>query len=174
MAWALQQFRNWCRPKRQAFSWFSPKENHTSRSFSVHSNCETALAWHCFPHPLRLSSHDICEIWNGVISCPLTANLSRCVFSKSFIMFFSRTSASKTEEVRGLRSDRPTDKLCANRRTKSGCAEPYSECDYIGIRLDQSTLFSPGVSPLRPPLRAMQNAGDMDNVAGDDVDHQVR
>jgi hypothetical protein len=28
---------------RQAFSWFSPKENHTSRSFSVHSNCETAL-----------------------------------------------------------------------------------------------------------------------------------
>src|ERR1700691_3783860 len=29
--------------KRQAFSWFSSKENHTSRSFSVHSNCETAL-----------------------------------------------------------------------------------------------------------------------------------
>src|SRR5271170_7151719 len=29
---------------QQAFSWFSPKENHTSRSFSVHSNCETALA----------------------------------------------------------------------------------------------------------------------------------
>ena len=36
----LEQFRNWCRPKLQAFSWFSPKENHTSRSFSVHSNCE--------------------------------------------------------------------------------------------------------------------------------------
>ncbi len=36
----LEQFRNWCRPKRQAFSWFSPKENHTSRSFSVHGNCE--------------------------------------------------------------------------------------------------------------------------------------
>ena len=39
----IEQFRNWCRPKRQAFSWFSLKENHISRSFSVHSNCETAL-----------------------------------------------------------------------------------------------------------------------------------
>ena len=29
--------------ERQVFSWFSPKENHSSRSFSVHSNCETAL-----------------------------------------------------------------------------------------------------------------------------------
>ena len=38
-----RQFRNWCRPKRLAFSWFSPKENHTSRSLSAHSNCETAL-----------------------------------------------------------------------------------------------------------------------------------
>ena len=39
----LEQFRNWCRPKRQAFSWFSLKENHSSRSLSDHSNCETAL-----------------------------------------------------------------------------------------------------------------------------------
>jgi hypothetical protein len=38
-----EQFRNWCRSKRQAFSWFSPKENHSSRSLSDHSNCETAL-----------------------------------------------------------------------------------------------------------------------------------
>ncbi len=30
--------------ERQAFSWFSPKENHTSRSLSDHSNCETALS----------------------------------------------------------------------------------------------------------------------------------
>src|SRR5271168_2372276 len=29
--------------ERQAFSWFSPKENHSSRSLSGHSNCETAL-----------------------------------------------------------------------------------------------------------------------------------
>src|ERR1700733_13890879 len=29
--------------KRSSFSWFSPKENHTSRSLSGHSNCETAL-----------------------------------------------------------------------------------------------------------------------------------
>jgi len=39
----LEQFRNWCRPERQAFSWFSSKENHTSPSLSGHSNCETAL-----------------------------------------------------------------------------------------------------------------------------------
>jgi len=38
----LEQFRNGCRPKRQTFSWFSPKENHTSPSLSGHSNCETA------------------------------------------------------------------------------------------------------------------------------------
>jgi hypothetical protein len=38
----LKQFRNWGGPKRQAFSWFSPKENHTSRSQSGHSNCESA------------------------------------------------------------------------------------------------------------------------------------
>ena len=41
---AVEQFRNWCRPKRQAFSWFSPKENHTSRSLSGHRNCKTLLA----------------------------------------------------------------------------------------------------------------------------------
>jgi hypothetical protein len=29
-----KQFRNGCRPKRRAFSWFSPKENHTSRLLS--------------------------------------------------------------------------------------------------------------------------------------------
>jgi hypothetical protein len=29
--------------KHSAFSWFSPKENHTSRSLPGHSNCETAL-----------------------------------------------------------------------------------------------------------------------------------
>src|SRR5271154_4605787 len=29
--------------ERQAFSWFSPKENHSTRSLSDHSNCETAL-----------------------------------------------------------------------------------------------------------------------------------
>src|SRR6202167_3990134 len=40
---AVDQFCNWCRSKRQAFSWFSPKENHTSRSLSGHSNCETVL-----------------------------------------------------------------------------------------------------------------------------------
>ena len=39
----LEQFRNWCRPKQQAFSRFFPKENHPSRSLSDHSNCETAL-----------------------------------------------------------------------------------------------------------------------------------
>jgi hypothetical protein len=39
----LGRFRNWCRPKRRPFSWFSSKENHTSRSLSGHSNCETAL-----------------------------------------------------------------------------------------------------------------------------------
>ena len=38
------QFRNWCRPKRQAVSWFSSKENHTSRSLSGHRNCESALS----------------------------------------------------------------------------------------------------------------------------------
>ena len=27
---ALWQYRNWFRPKLQAFSWFSSKENHTS------------------------------------------------------------------------------------------------------------------------------------------------
>ncbi len=40
----FKQFRNWCRSKRQAVSWFSLKENHTSRSLSGRSNCETALA----------------------------------------------------------------------------------------------------------------------------------
>ncbi len=39
----LKQLRDWGRPKRQAFSWFSPKENYTSRSLSGNSNCETAL-----------------------------------------------------------------------------------------------------------------------------------
>jgi hypothetical protein len=37
------QFRNWCRPKRQSSSWFSLKENHSSRPLPEHSNCETAL-----------------------------------------------------------------------------------------------------------------------------------
>jgi hypothetical protein len=37
------QFRNWCRPKRPALSWFSLKQNHTSRSLPRHRNCETAL-----------------------------------------------------------------------------------------------------------------------------------
>jgi hypothetical protein len=40
----LQRFRNWCRPKPKTFSWFSPKENHSSRSLSGHSNWETALS----------------------------------------------------------------------------------------------------------------------------------
>src|SRR6202012_377762 len=40
---ALKQFRNGCRPKPLLFSWFSPKENHTSRSFSDHSDYETGL-----------------------------------------------------------------------------------------------------------------------------------
>jgi hypothetical protein len=39
----LQRFRNWCRPKPRTFSWFSPKENHSSRFLSGHGNCETAL-----------------------------------------------------------------------------------------------------------------------------------
>ena len=28
----LQRFRNWCGPKPKTFSWFSSKENHSSRS----------------------------------------------------------------------------------------------------------------------------------------------
>jgi hypothetical protein len=36
-------FRNWCKAKRQALSWFSLKENHSSRSLTDHSHCETAL-----------------------------------------------------------------------------------------------------------------------------------
>src|SRR5580658_9498164 len=40
---AVKRFRNWFRPKPRVFSWFSPKENHSSRSLSGHSNCETAL-----------------------------------------------------------------------------------------------------------------------------------
>jgi hypothetical protein len=39
----LKRFRNWCRPKRNSLSWFSLKENHSSRTFWDHSNCETAL-----------------------------------------------------------------------------------------------------------------------------------
>jgi sortase A len=39
----LEEFRNWCKPKRQGLSWFSLKENHSSRSLPDHSNCETAL-----------------------------------------------------------------------------------------------------------------------------------
>ena len=39
---SLQRFRNWCKPKPRTFSWFSPKENHSSRSLTGHSNCETA------------------------------------------------------------------------------------------------------------------------------------
>src|ERR1700677_4731285 len=39
----VKRFRNWCRPKRQALSWFSLKENHSSRLLPDHSNCETAL-----------------------------------------------------------------------------------------------------------------------------------
>ena len=36
---ALQRFSNWCRPKRKNLSWFSLKQNHSSRSFWDHSNC---------------------------------------------------------------------------------------------------------------------------------------
>jgi hypothetical protein len=39
----LKRFRNWCRPKRNSLSWFSLKENHSSRTFWDHSNCKTAL-----------------------------------------------------------------------------------------------------------------------------------
>src|SRR5271156_3681436 len=39
----LEQFRNGCKPQRQASSWFSLKGNHSSRSLPGHSNCETAL-----------------------------------------------------------------------------------------------------------------------------------
>jgi hypothetical protein len=39
-----KHFRNWCRSKRLAFSWFSPKENHTSRPLSRHINCESAVS----------------------------------------------------------------------------------------------------------------------------------
>jgi hypothetical protein len=38
-----KQFRNCCRPKQQAFSWFSPNENHASPPLSGHRNCESAL-----------------------------------------------------------------------------------------------------------------------------------
>src|ERR1700722_18818182 len=41
-----KQFRNGRKSKLQAFSWFSPRENHSSRSLSDHSNCETALRRH--------------------------------------------------------------------------------------------------------------------------------
>jgi mono/diheme cytochrome c family protein len=64
---ALWQYRNWCRPKLQAFSWFSSEENHTSRSPSGHSNCETALK-----HKLML----------GVISAMLGALLAGCTADK--------------------------------------------------------------------------------------------
>jgi hypothetical protein len=40
----LERFHSGCRPKRKTFSWFSPKENHTSRSLYGHGNCETTLA----------------------------------------------------------------------------------------------------------------------------------
>jgi len=36
-------FRDWCRSKRPALSWFSLKENHSSRSLPNRSHCETAL-----------------------------------------------------------------------------------------------------------------------------------
>jgi hypothetical protein len=39
----LEQFRNWCRPKPPAFTWFSLKENHSSLLLPDHSNCENAL-----------------------------------------------------------------------------------------------------------------------------------
>ncbi len=42
--WQLKQFRNWCRPKPPAFTWFSLKENHSSLLLPDHSNCENALA----------------------------------------------------------------------------------------------------------------------------------
>jgi hypothetical protein len=38
----LEQVRNWCGPKRAAFTWFSLREN--PRLLSDHRNCETALS----------------------------------------------------------------------------------------------------------------------------------
>jgi hypothetical protein len=46
MCLRLQRFSNWCRPKRRSLSWFSLKENHSSRTFWDHSNCQTALILH--------------------------------------------------------------------------------------------------------------------------------
>jgi hypothetical protein len=37
-----RQFRNWCTPKPQFFSWFFLKENHSSPLLQEHGNCETA------------------------------------------------------------------------------------------------------------------------------------
>jgi hypothetical protein len=53
----LERFRNWCRPKRRPFSWFSSKENHTSRSLSGHSNCETALTGLARANPVLRLQH---------------------------------------------------------------------------------------------------------------------
>src|ERR1700677_730519 len=39
----LQRLGNWWRPKPKSFSWFSSKENHSSRILTDQSNCETAL-----------------------------------------------------------------------------------------------------------------------------------
>jgi outer membrane protein insertion porin family len=43
----LRQVRDWFRSKRLAFSWFSPKENHTSRLLPGHRNCEAVLVAFC-------------------------------------------------------------------------------------------------------------------------------
>jgi hypothetical protein len=39
----LKRFHTWCRSNRQTFSWFSLRENHTSRYSGGHSGGETAL-----------------------------------------------------------------------------------------------------------------------------------
>ena len=40
----VERFRNWCRPKSPRLTWFSARENHSSRFLLDHSNCETALS----------------------------------------------------------------------------------------------------------------------------------
>src|SRR5271170_7527528 len=68
LAFALKQFRNWCRPKREAFSWFSLKENHTSRFLRCHSNCELLLKRDALLHSLYFGgrhSGDRCDVVPG-------------------------------------------------------------------------------------------------------------
>ncbi len=56
----LEHFRNWCRPKQPAFTWFSLKENHTSLLLSDHRDCENAL-------PLNDQAGNLLGIWAACV-----------------------------------------------------------------------------------------------------------